>query len=140
TGVIINVASGIVKLRGLEITGVLTGIDGIRIAAAAEVTIENCRIHSFTNDRIKVVNTAGTIQVVIRGADISNNSRGVEIVPTAPGNAQVVVVDSAINTSSNSGIDLVSANSSLAVFKSALTHNLGSGVQVQNGNSTAFVE
>ena len=140
TGVIINAASGIVKLRGLEITGVLTGIDGIRILTAAEVTIENCRIHGFTNDGIKVINTTGTTQVVIRGADISNNSRGVEIVPTAPGNAQVVIFGSAISTNTNSAIDLVSANSSLAVFKSALTHNFGSGVQVQNGTSTAFVE
>ena len=140
TGVIINAAAGIVKLRGLEITGVLTGIDGIRILAASEVTIENCRIHSFTNDGIKVANTTGTTNVAIRGADISNSLRGVEVIPTAGSVALVSIFDSAISTNTNSGVDLVSANSSLAVFKSALTHNFGSGVQVQNSTSTAFVE
>ena len=137
TGVIINAASGIVKLRGLEITGVLTGIDGIRILAASEVTIENCRIHSFTNDGIKIATTSGALNVAIRGADISNNSRGVEIIPTAPGSANVSIFDSAISTNTNAGVDVVGANSA-AIHNSAITNN-GTGVQVQATQGAAFV-
>ena len=139
TGVIINVAGGIVKLRNLEITGVLTGIDGIRILAASEVTIENCRIHSFTNDGIKVVNTSGTTRVVIRGADISNNLRGVEVVPTAGATALVSISDSEISTNTASGVDVGGGPNSVSVFNSAVTHN-GVGVQIQVTGATGFVE
>jgi hypothetical protein len=140
TGVIINAtATSVVKLRNLEITGVLSGIDGVRILSAAEVTIENCRIHSFTNDGIKVANSSGVLKVAIRGADISNNLRGVEVLPTGGGTAQVSISDSAISTNTASGVDVGGASNSAAVFGSAITHN-GTGVQVQQTTSTAFVE
>ena len=138
TGVIINIAGGIVKLRNLEITGVLTGLNGINIVAASEVTIENCRIHSFTNDGIKVANTTGTTNVVIRGADISNNSRGVEVTATAPGIAQVSIFDSVISTNTNAGVDVLGGNSA-AILNSSISHN-ATGVQVQATAGRAFIE
>ena len=53
-GIVINNASAVVYLRGLDIEGGTTGLAGVRIVAAAGVYIDNCVIHD-----IKAASNAG---------------------------------------------------------------------------------
>jgi len=82
-GIIINAAStDAVVLRGLDINGVGTGLNGIRVLSAFRVFIENSQIRNFTQNGIDV-QTATNSVVNIRNTVISNNAGGVNIL--APG-------------------------------------------------------
>ena len=74
TGFTINItaptdAAKSVRLRGLSINGVGTGINGINIVAAAFVAIEDCVIDGFTANGINVE----TGKVFVRNTTIRNN-------------------------------------------------------------------
>jgi hypothetical protein len=139
TGVIINSSTAVVVLRNLEIHGFSTGLDGVRALAASEVYIQNCRIQNFTNDGVKIANTAGNMTVVVSNTDIENNSRGIEVVPSGTGTAKLAVTNSNISGNTNSGVDVAGLSNSASIYGSSLTHN-GTGVQVQATSSTAFIE
>jgi Right handed beta helix region len=78
-GIIINIAptdvSKTVRIRGLSINGASNGINGIRVIAAAKVSIENTVIDGFTQNGISVEAT-GT-QVSVRNTTIRNNATGI---------------------------------------------------------------
>lgn len=48
TGILINSSTAVVKVRGVNIDGVGTGIYGVRIVAAAKVSIQESVIDGFT--------------------------------------------------------------------------------------------
>jgi hypothetical protein len=72
-GIIINSATAVVRIRGLNINGVLTGLNGIRVMAASKVSIENTVIDGFTQSGLTVV--AGTVTVI--NSSIRNNATGI---------------------------------------------------------------
>ena len=59
-----------VRLRGLSINGVGTGINGINVVAAAFVSVEDCVIDGFTANGINVE----TGRVFVRNTVIRNNN------------------------------------------------------------------
>lgn len=63
----------VVVLRNLDIDGVGTGINGIRIISAGVVRIENCKIYGFTNHAITDERTSG--QLVVTDTVASNNTQ-----------------------------------------------------------------
>ena len=74
-----------VRLRGLSINGVGSGVNGINVMAANKVVIEDCVIDGFTKNGINVV--AGA--VFVKNTAIRNNIIGV----TAAAGAQVGLTD-----------------------------------------------
>src|SRR6267142_3859242 len=58
-----------VRLRGLSINGMGTGLNGINVVAAAFVSIEDCVIDGFTGNGINV----DTGKVFVRNTTIKNN-------------------------------------------------------------------
>jgi len=58
-----------VRLRGLSINGMGTGLNGINVVAAAFVSIEDCVIDGFTGNGINV----DTGKVFVRNTTIRNN-------------------------------------------------------------------
>ena len=74
-GVIINALTGDkVTLRGLEISGVDTGLDGVKVLSAGTVIIEKTWIHDMQNGINVGVNQTPNIEVYIRDVHIENNS------------------------------------------------------------------
>lgn len=60
-GVIVNAgANDVVVLRGLDINGMGTGLNGIRFLAGASLTVENCTIYGFTGKGIDAVPAAAS--------------------------------------------------------------------------------
>lgn len=97
-----------VRIRGLSLNGVGTGLDGIKVVAANKVLIEDTAIDGFNNG----------------------------IVVAAPANAQVFVKDSTISNNSGNGI-LVGAGK-LAMSGVALVFNGTGAVANGTGTITSF--
>ena len=85
-----------VRLRGLSINGVGTGINGINVVAAAFVSIEDCVIDGFTANGINVE----TGKVFLRNTTIRNNkTAGITVGPAGQvGLADVALVFNDIAT------------------------------------------
>lgn len=87
--VIINAGvNDIVTLRNLSITGITTGLNGIRILQAGTVHIVNCKIERFAGFGIDIEPTAANAQVTIldtvvsdSGDDVAGAGGGVLVQP-----------------------------------------------------------
>lgn len=134
--------SDVVVLRSLEIHGAnLTGINGVQILGGGEVYIENCRIQNFNTDGVRIAETTNNFahKITVRNCDIRNNLRGIEVLPTAPASARVVVSETALGGhNTGAGIDVLTGNNSVSMFNSSSEFN-DAGVQLQNATSTIFV-
>lgn len=77
-GVIVNITSGTdskkaVMLRGISINGAATGINGVRVLAANQLTLDEVVIAGFTQHGVSLENTTGTTKVNISDSVIRNN-------------------------------------------------------------------
>jgi hypothetical protein len=139
TAIIINAAAGDVTLRGLDINGVGSGLNGIRILNARNVNIENCSIYGFTNRGISIETTTN-VTVNVRDTVIRNNGgSGIAIANTGGGTANVTLDNVTIKENSGFGIDQQVA-SNLVVRRSALSSNNLAALQVQSTTGKAFLD
>lgn len=75
-GIIVNVgATDKVLLDGLDIEGLGTGLNGVRIIGGGKTTIRNCSIRNFTQNGVSLEGTAGA-RAVIEDSIILNNDGG----------------------------------------------------------------
>src|SRR5258708_5956270 len=133
-GVIINAGvADRVSLRGLQIQGVnqtLTpGTIGVRILAAAAVSIEDCVITGFSQQGIADVRTAGSTKLFIRNTVISNNTgTGIGLGATGPNTAEI---DNTSSINNLFGLAVGSGNNAL-IRRSVLSGN-STGVEADAG-------
>ncbi len=129
-GVTINAATtDKVILRGLQITGIGSGTIGIRILAAATVSIENCVVTQFAQQGIFDQRTAGGTKLLLRDSIVSHNiSTGVAFAATAVNNAEIE------NTSMINNLFGVAAGTgtNVTIKRSVLSGN-GTGAEADNG-------
>jgi hypothetical protein len=124
-----------VTLRGLDIEGLGTGLNGISISStsAPKVTVDRCVIHNFTQSGINVAGAAGA-RVLLKDSIISKTNIGVNL--SGAGGAAVtgLVMNSTIDLS---GISVnIAAGGTLFLGGSQL---LGSLTSVSNaGVFTSF--
>ncbi len=164
--IIINAAStDVVVLRGLDIEGLGTGLNGIRVLAAGVVHVEKCTINDFTQKAIDFEPTsaaAATSQLYVIDSNIRNNpGGGIFIKPGANVSATAMVENvqlgnnlfgiraednskvTAKNTSatgSNSGFVAVSNGAvvTLNLDKCVSTGNF-SGIRADNSGATVRI-
>jgi len=74
-GILINaLANDIVVLRGLDLEGLGTGLDGIKILGAGSVLVEKCTINDFAGYAINAAtSTAGATKVFIKDTIVRHN-------------------------------------------------------------------
>jgi len=78
-GIVVNVTStDVVILNGLDIEGLGTGLDGVKILGSGNVVVRNCNIHHFTGNGVNVVGTAGA-KTLVQDTVIANNGGGVNV-------------------------------------------------------------
>src|SRR5437588_10916472 len=78
-GIIVNVpnATDVVVLRGLDIEGLGTGLNGITVITGGTVNVENCTINHFTQNGINFAPTVANSQLrVVNTIVRSNNGAG----------------------------------------------------------------
>ena len=129
-GVIVNITSATdtkkaVKLRGLDINGAATGINGVRILAANSVIVEDSAIDGFTQHGISVETTSGTPRIVVNNANIrSNVGNGINTFIIG-GTVSLTVSNSRLMTSAT-GLNL--SNNTKAAIKSSTVSGNTTGV------------
>jgi hypothetical protein len=162
-GVIINaLASDKVVLKGLDINGANTGLNGIRVLSAGAVTIEdvtianttqwgiqinNTALHTFQVTRVTTTNsTLGGMQVrpsnagavavgVVSGFTSFKNGKGIEIDGNGGSTSSTIIRESVFNSNST-GISLVSGGTSLtAMVSDTAVQNSSTGISATGATS-----
>jgi Right handed beta helix region len=134
-GITINAgAADRVTLRGLQIQGLnqtpTPGTIGIRILAAAAVSIEDCVITAFGQQGIADQRTAGNTELYIRNTVVSNNtSTGIALTATSPNNVEIEHTSSINNLF---GVAAGNGNNAM-VKRSVLSGNSNSGIETDPG-------
>src|SRR5262249_13129399 len=169
-GIIVNAsATSVVTLRALDITGTGSGIDGIRLLAAKQLNIIDCKIEGMTTginvnmnqasvaniyvlntvvknctgDAMVVSNTAaGPTKFVLESSSFLESANGLHVKSTTQGTARNCVF--ANNTSNGVFSDAVTGGTFAVarIWSSQISSNGGNGVRSGNaGNAgTSVVE
>lgn len=131
TGIIINNAAAVVRLKSLDINGIggsaSPGLDGIRIIAALKVYIEDTKIDGFTNRGINDVRTTANGFLNVTDSNVSSTGgSGVTIIPN--GGSVTATLDNVHSQgSANSGY-AQSGNVKGTVRNSVFTGNAMNGM------------
>lgn len=157
-GVIVNITAAAdtkksVMLRGISINGAATGINGVRVLAANQVTLDEVIIFGFTTHGVSLENTTGATKVnllktVIRNnvgngvnsfiiggnvslaidnCNIHSNATGVNL----SNGTNATVADSSV---SNNTTGVLAFNATLGVMRSNISHNT-TGVNSSTGGT-----
>jgi hypothetical protein len=139
-GFVINAANNVVTLRGLNIdglnnSGVLFGVAGVVIEAAAVVNIEDCVIENWSASAISVTTSANTV-LNIRNTSIRNSANGISFAPTG-GSVNGSIDHSSIVKMSGDGITTNTGSVFFTVTNSVIANAAGVGVS-SGGTGTAL--
>lgn len=127
-----------VVLRGLDIEGARTGLNGIRFLSGASLLVEDCTINGFTQKGIDAVPSA-TSQLAVRRTAISNlpASTAISLAPGAAGSINAAIDDVAISRSL-AGL-VVADRSKVLVRRSTIAGTGNNGVLVAAATNPAAV-
>jgi hypothetical protein len=135
-GIIINgAATDVVVLRGLDINGHGSGLNGISIRAAGTVYIENLMIYDFTVSGISDAR-AGPAKLFIQNTIVRNNSGPGIVVAPAAGGTIVAVVTNVKSLGNAMGVQARAGSSVFLANNDILFNDTGvSGVTSSFGNN-----
>lgn len=153
TGIVINIPAGHVTIRNISIYGAGSGITGIRVVAAAHVSVEDVIITGFGRG----IDVVGTGEVNVKDSLISRNSgygvfyasgRGALENVRLEGNvvdglrlsgaADVTIRNSVITGSGNLGVSAVSTPAARLTIDDCLINNNAWGIG-SSGGATVWV-
>lgn len=111
-GIIVNVpnAADVVVLRGLDIEGLTTGINGITIITGGTVQVEKCTINHFTNAGINFVPTVANSQLHVVDTIVRNNG----VLPTT---GQGILISPSGSTAAKASLSNVRIENNIAGLK-----------------------
>ena len=145
-GIIINGAGVVVTLRGLDIEGVGTGLNGINFLQGSSLHVQNCTIRGFNGTNASGISfTPGTeAQLFVTDTIVMNNGQfaagnGIVVRPTGSGNVSAVFtrVNSNYNTTGfKADGSAHTGNIHLSIRESSASGNTQNGVlghQQRNG-------
>jgi hypothetical protein len=133
SAVTINIPGGVVRLRGISISGQSAGQYGVTITAAQKVSIEDTVIDGFANG-INLVTVAAS-ELSVSNSTIRNNAAGIFINPSSALSATAVtaaVFNSRIMGNTNYGI--YAATSDTAVTDCLIAGN-STGILATSGGT-----
>jgi hypothetical protein len=123
-GIVISAgATDRVVLEGLDIEGVGTGLDGVKVNSAAIVEINHCSIRHFTGNGVNVTSfTAGT-RVLILDSILSFNAGGVNVLGTGGVANSATIMSSFLDGNTSFGVQANGAVNAISLIR---TNILGS--------------
>jgi len=144
-GVTINaLTTDRVILRGLQIQGINSGTIGVRILAAAVVSIEDCVVTQFAQQGIADTRTGGGTKLFIRNTIVSHNAAaGVAFGAGAVNNAEIEnssMINNLFGVATGTGTNVMIRRSVVAGNGTGLEADSGGQITVDNsaisGNGT----
>ncbi len=139
-GIVINITAALdtaksVRLRGLQISGVTTGLNGVRILAANRVSIENTVIDGFTAHGVSLETSSGAIKLGIDNTTIRNNTlQGINSFLTGGATGNITVANSFVSQNGSVGFNL-SGGVKASINDTNIFGN-GSGAVIVNSDLT----
>jgi parallel beta helix pectate lyase-like protein len=139
-GIVISAPAGaIVTIRGLEITGIGSGLSGIVFNSGGALHVEKCAIRQFTGNGILFQPSSGGSDLFVSDTDIGDNTgAGIQIAPTGSGIA-AVVIDRVHANNNNAGIRATAAGGGafidVTVRDSVAGGNSGIGFLAQSSSA-----
>lgn len=124
--------SDVVILRNLRITGIGTGINGVRFLAGKALFVENCDIFGFTTNGLDIA-LGSAAAVYVRHTTIESMGGDGIRAATTTGLATVTVQDSEI--ANVNGVGLHATNHSKIVADSSVVSHAGTGVRAETTTS-----
>jgi hypothetical protein len=115
-----NGATNVVYLEGLDIDGVNTGVNGVRVIGSGKVTISKSRIRNHSNYGVDLEGTANA-RVFIVDSIITGNATGGFLIQGPGGVANNGILDHATIDSNGAAAVKVAAGGTLTVSNSVLT-------------------
>lgn len=133
-GIIINGANIVVVLRGLDIDGTVSGLNGIRFLNGSALHVQKCLVRGFqagspNGNGIQFAPTAANAELFITDSFISANNFGVVVQPSGAGSAKVILSNVRIENNTNAGFRAEST-----VATSTINATIVDGVVGGNGN------
>jgi Right handed beta helix region len=131
----------VVTLRGLDIDGLGTGIDGIRFLSGKALHVENCQIYGFTTDGIDFEPNSLGGQLEVSDTRLSENAVGILARPAVGGSAKVSLNRVQMENNTD-GFKADSTNGAMqsTIKDSVATGNSGVGIRsVTTGQVTAVM-
>ena len=140
-GIIISAGvSDTIVLRGLDIEGLGTGLNGIRFLSGGTLHVENCTVNNFTQSGIQFA-PSGASKLFIKDTIVRGNNpgggagfAGIFITPSGGGAAQASLEDVRIEQNFH-GLR-VQGNSQVTARNTAASVNNGTGFLVTAPNNT----
>lgn len=152
-GIVVNAAStDVVTIRGLDIFGVPTPTNGVRILVAAAVHIEDCTIRQFNASGSAGISFApsGATNLFVSNTTVAQNGSagtggGILIQPTGTGSAHVELQNVGVRDNNGFGVladTTASSGSGVAVLVSAsqISGNSGNGLSANAGSPAVIVQ
>jgi hypothetical protein len=147
-GIVISAGtSDVVILRGLQIDGLGTGLNGVNFLAGAGLQIENCVIKHFTGYGVAISNSTSNATVLIANTTITENGAGttggVIVQPTNGFSASATLDDDRLIGNlfgARADATLTTGTAALEIRGSDLSGNTFAGAAAVNfagGSSTA---
>ena len=137
-GIVISAgATDTVVLKGLDIEGLGTGLDGIKMIAGLNLYVINCRIHHFTGNGINMASTTSGARVVVQSSQILRNGTAASNPQTGGvninGTANVgVLIDTLVDNNQNWAAQASGTSNNVTVIRSTLAKS-PIGIQVVGG-------
>ncbi|MGH6793436.1 MAG: right-handed parallel beta-helix repeat-containing protein, partial [Methyloceanibacter sp.] len=133
-GIIVNGAYVVVVLRGLDIDGAVTGLNGIRFLNGSALHVQKCLVRGFraaspNGNGIQFAPTAANAELYISDSFVSANNFGVVVQPSGAGSAKVILSNVRIENNTNAGFRAEST-----VATSTINATIVDGVVGGNGN------
>jgi hypothetical protein len=134
-------ATDTVILKGLDIEGLGTGLDGVRVSSGLLVYVINCRIHHFINNGINMASTTSGARLFVKDSFIVQNGT----LNSAPltggvnvnGTANVgLVVDTVADSNQNFAVQASGAGNIVSLTRAYLS---GTGISLANGGTSVCI-
>ena len=141
-GIVISAgASDVVVLEGLDIEGLGTGLDGIKVLAGGRVNVRNCKIHNFAGNGINMASSTSGGKVFVKDSIIFENGTagqgtgGVNI----NGTSNVgILVDTVVDINQNFAVQASGTGNAVTVTRTVLSGSPNGINLVGGGTSICF--
>jgi hypothetical protein len=140
-GIVISAGpNDVVVLQGLDIEGLGTGLDGIKVVAGAQVYVTRCKIHHFTGNGINMASSTSGARLFVEDSFIFQNGTlnsnpltgGVNV----NGTANVgLIVDTVVETNQNFAVQASGASNVVTLTRTILSGS-PNGINLVNGGAS----
>jgi hypothetical protein len=142
-GIVINAGvNDTVVLEGLDLEGLGSGLDGIKVLAGGKVYVKNTKIHHFAGNGINMASSTSAAKLFVKDSFIIQNgtagsnplSGGVNINGNGVPNSGVIV-DTVIDDNQNFAVQASGAGNVISLTRSVLSGS-PTGISLVNGGTS----